>query len=50
MTTDIKLCKAQISKMIQSVGLLRNMLGNLCNKVITDLGILLARDKFGIGE
>ena len=50
MTTDTKLSKAQISKMIQSVGFLRNMLGNLRKKVITDLGILSARDKFSIGE
>ena len=50
MTTDIKLSKAQISKMIQSVGFLRNMLGNLRKKVIADLGILSARDTFSIGE
>ena len=50
MTTDTKLSKAQISKMIQSVGFLRNMLGNLRKKVIADLGILSARDTFSIGE
>ena len=50
MTTDIKLSKAQIPKMIQSVGFLRNMLGNLRKKVITVLVILLARDKFSIDE
>ena len=37
--TDIKLSKAQLSKMIQSAGFLCNMLGNL-DKVKTDLAIL----------
>ena len=32
MSMDIKLCKAQLSKMIQSGGYLRNMLGNLDKK------------------
>ena len=44
MSTDIKLSKAKISKMIQSGGFLHNILGNLGKKVITDLAILLARD------
>ena len=43
MSTDIKLSKTQISKVIQSGGLLRNILGNLGKKVITDLAIPLAR-------
>ena len=44
MSTDIKLSKAKISKMIQSGGFLHNILGNLGKKVITDLAIVLARD------
>ena len=43
MSTDIKLSKTQVSKMIQSGGLLRNILGNLGKKLITDLAIPLAR-------
>ena len=43
-STDIKFSKAQLSKMIQSGGFLRNMLVNLGKKVITDLAIPLARD------
>ena len=41
---DIKFSKAQLSKMIQSGGFLRNMLVNLGEKVITDLAIPLTRD------
>ena len=37
MSTDIKLGKTQMSKMIQSGGILPNMLGNLGKKVIRDL-------------
>ena len=37
MSTDIKLSNAQLSKMIQSGGFLRNMFGNLGEKVISDL-------------
>ena len=44
MSKDIKPSKAQISKIIQSGGVLRKMLGNLSKKVITDLAIPLARD------
>ena len=40
MSTDIKLSKAQISKMIQSGGFFRNMSRNLGKKVITDLAFL----------
>ena len=43
-STDIKFSKAQLSKMIQSGGFLRNMLVNLGKKVITDLAIPLTRD------
>ena len=44
MSTDIKLSKAQLSKMIQSGGFLRNVLSNLDKKkVITDLAIPLTR-------
>ena len=41
---DLKLSKTQFSKMIQWVGLLRDMLGsfgNICKKVIADLPIPL---------
>ena len=44
MPIDIKFTKAQLSKIIQSSGFLRNMLGNLGKKVITDLAVPLARD------
>ena len=44
MSTDIKLCKAQLSKIIQLDGFLHNMLCNLGEKVKTDLAIPLARD------
>ena len=39
MSTDIKLSKTQISKILQSGGFLCNMLGHLGKKVITDLAI-----------
>ena len=42
MSTDIKRSKAQLSKMIQSGGFHRNMLGNLGKKAITDLAVPLA--------
>ena len=44
MPTDIKLSKAQISKMIQYGGFLCNKLGHLGKKVIKDIAILLARE------
>ena len=44
MSTDIKLSKAQLSKIIQIGGFFRNMLDNLGKKVITNLAITLARD------
>ena len=44
MSTDVKVSKDQISKIIQFGGFLGNMLGNLGKKVITDLAIPLARD------
>ena len=47
MPTDIKPSQAQLSKMIQSGGFLRNMsgsLGNIGKNVITDLAIPLAGD------
>ena len=44
MSTDIKLSKAQISKMIQSGGFLRNNLNKLGKKVITNFAIPLARE------
>ena len=44
MSTDIKLSKAQISKIIQSGGSFGSWLGSFGKKVITDLEIPLARD------
>ena len=44
MSTDIKLSKAQISKIIQSGGSFGSWLGNLEKKVLTNVAILLARD------
>ena len=41
---QIKLSKAQLSKMIQSRGFLRNILANLGNTVIADYSFSLARD------
>ena len=43
-STDTKLTQVQISKITWSGGFLRNMLGNLCKKVVADLAIPLARD------
>ena len=44
MSTDIKLSKAQISKIIQSDGSFGSWLGNLGKKVLTNIAIPLARD------
>ena len=44
MSTDIKLIKTQLAKIIQSGGSLFNILGSLGKKVIADLPIPLARD------
>ena len=44
MSTDIKLSKAQISKIIQSGGSFGSWLGNLGKKVPTNIAIPLARD------
>ena len=45
---DIKLSKAQLSKIIQSSGflgkMLGNMMGNLSKKGLLDLGVPLAKD------
>ena len=46
MSADIKLSKAQISKIIQPGGSFGSWLGNLGEKVITDFANLLARDTF----
>ena len=44
MSTDIKLSKAQISKIIQSGGSFGSWLGNLCKKkALTNIAIPLAR-------
>ena len=44
MSTDIKLSKVQISKIIQSGGSFGSWLGNLGKKALTNIAILLARD------
>ena len=44
MSTDIKLSKTQLSKMIQTSRVLHNILDNLGKKVIIDLAI----DDFGV--
>ena len=44
MSTEIKLSKAQISKMIQSGGFFGSWLANLWNKSLTNIAIPLARD------
>ena len=44
MLTDIKLGKAQISKIIQSGGSFGSWLGKLGKKVLTNIAILLAKD------
>ena len=44
MSTDIKLSKAQISKIIQSAGSFGSWLGNLGKKALTNIAIPLARD------
>ena len=42
--TDIKLSKAQLSKIIQSGGSFGSWLGNLGKKPLTNIAIPLARD------
>ena len=44
MSTDIKLSKAQISKIIQSGGFFCSWLGNLGKKALTNIAVPLARD------
>ena len=44
MSTDIRLRKAQISKIIQSAGYLGSCLGNLGKKALTSVAIPLVRD------
>ena len=44
MSTDIKLSKAQISKIIQSSGSFGSWLGNLGKKALTNVAIPLARE------
>ena len=44
MSTDIKLSRAQISKMIQSAGSFGSWLGNLGKKALKNIAIPLARD------
>ena len=44
MSTDIKLSKAEFSKLIQSDGFVHNMICYLGKKVIADFAIPLARD------
>ena len=44
MSTDIKLCKAQISKINQLGGSFRSWLANLGNKALTNVAIPFVRD------
>ena len=44
MSTDTKLSKAQLSKIIQSGRFLGNMIGNLGKKALTDLAVPLVKD------
>ena len=44
MATDIKVSKAQISRIIQSVGCFGPCLANLGTKALTNVAIFLARD------
>ena len=44
MSTDIKLSKAQISKIIQSGGSFGSWLGNLGKKALTNIAIPLTKD------
>ena len=44
MSTDIKLRKAPLSKIIQSGDILGNMLGNLGKKLLIDLAVPLVKD------
>ena len=44
MSTDIKLSKAQISKIIQSGGSCGSWLSNLGKKTLTNVAVYLARD------
>ena len=44
MSTDIKLSKAQVSKLIPSVVSFGSWLGNLGKKALTNVAIPLARD------
>ena len=46
MSIDLKLSKGQIYKMIQSGGLLRNLLGSSRKKVKSDLAIPYTRVNF----
>ena len=48
MSTDIKLSKAQISKIIQSVGFFAYWLGNLGKKTLANVAIPLARDSLPV--
>ena len=51
MSTDIKLSKSQLIKIIQSDGFLDETLGNMMSKlekkVLTDLAVPLAKDVLG---
>ena len=44
MSTDIKPCKTQISKMIQSGGSFASWLDNLGRKALTNIAIPLAKE------
>ena len=44
MSTEIKLCKAQLFKIIQSEGFIGNMIGKLAKKTLTNVASLFTRD------
>ena len=48
MSTDTKVSKAQISKIIQSGVFFDSWLGNLGKRALTNIAILLARDNLPI--
>ena len=48
MSTNIKLCKAQIFKIIESGGSFYSWLGNLGKKELTNIAILLVRDNLPV--
>ena len=43
MSTEIKLCKAQLFKIIQSEGFIGNMIGKIAKKTMTNVASLFIR-------